>query len=319
MKEIQIDAGNASQRFDKFLKRILPEATPSFIYKMLRKKNITLNNSKADGKEILNNGDIVKIFFADETFDKFSGKHGLTQNRDSMNEYVQAYQSIKNISIIYEDDDVLLINKPSGILSQKAKDNDVSLNEWFIGYLFNSGCITEESFQHFKPSVLNRLDRNTSGIILCGKTLIGSRVISQMLKDRTLEKYYITYVEGCLVGENTLIAFHKKDTKNNQAEIIIAENEAVAVPEGYKKIITKYKLLSHSDNISKLEIELITGKTHQIRAHLSAIGYPIVGDKKYGSKIYRKDGQLLHCYRIVFPRIEGELSRLSEKEFICEG
>lgn len=313
MKEFQIDAGNASQRLDKYLKRILPEASPSFLYKMLRKKNITLNNKKADGKELLVTGDLIKIFFADETFDKFTGKK-------STNSYLDAYQALNGISVIYEDTHVLLVNKPAGILSQKAKEEDISINEWLIGYLFHTNAITEESFQHFKPSILNRLDRNTSGIVLCGKTLIGSREISRMLKERTLEKYYLTYVEGKLTGQDTLFAFHKKDTKNNQAEIYLPnEQELKNGKDGYQKIITKYRSLSYQNNISQLEIELVTGKTHQIRAHLSALGYPIVGDKKYGSKIPKKNGQLLHCYRIVFPKIDGELSHLSEKEFICEG
>ena len=219
MKEIKISSHDASQRFDKYLKRLLPEMGTSFMYKMLRKKNITLNGKKATGSELLVEGDTVKCFFSDETFDKFSGKSttGIeSKSQNVLSEYTTAFNNLKGIVILYEDEHILLLDKPAGILSQKAKPEDVSLNEWMISYLLDSGFISEESLRHFKPSVCNRLDRNTSGLVICGKTLLGSREMSRILKDRSLQKFYRTYVHGHLEGEKTLEAYHNKNTKSNQ-------------------------------------------------------------------------------------------------------
>ncbi len=322
MKEIRITSQDASQRLDKYLKRLLPEMGTSFMYKMLRKKNITLNGKKAGGSELLADGDIVKCFFSDETYDKFSGKSIsandiITETKD----YQIAYESLKGIQVLYEDEHILLLDKPAGILSQKAKPDDVSLNEWMIGYLLDSSAVSEDSLKHFKPSVCNRLDRNTSGLVICGKTLLGSREMSRMLKDRSLQKYYRTYVHGHLKGQKTLEGYHNKNTKNNQATVLFSKPDSN--PNSYDLITTAYRCIEAKKQYSYLEIELITGKTHQIRAHLAAIGHPIAGDKKYGHtsdtlpKQYPKY-QLLHAYRIVFPTLDGELSHLSGKEFICE-
>ena len=323
MKEIKISSHDASQRFDKYLKRLLPEMGTSFMYKMLRKKNITLNNAKATGSELIQAGDIVKCFFSDETFDKFSGKSITAVNDEVANitkEYVTAFQTLKGITILYEDEHILLLDKPAGILSQKAKPEDVSLNEWMIGYLLDSGFISEESLRHFKPSVCNRLDRNTSGLVICGKTLLGSREMSRILKDRSLQKFYRTYVHGHLEGEKTLEAYHNKNTKSNQATVLFSKPKSDT--QNYDIITTAYRSLDSKEKYSYLEIELITGKTHQIRAHLSAIGHPIAGDRKYGKStdnlpMFYPKHQLLHAYRIVFPVLSGELAHLSNKEYIC--
>ena len=315
MKELTITTHDASQRMDKYLKRVFPEMGTSFLHKMLRKKNITLNGKKATGSELVQAGDLIQCFFSDETFDKFAGNHA------NIKEYLTAYDALKNIQVIYEDEHILLLDKPAGVLSQKAKPEDMSLNEWMIGYLLSKKAVTEESIKHFKPSVCNRLDRNTSGLVICGKTLLGSREMSRMLKDRSLQKYYLTYVHGKLEGKKVLEGYHYKDKNANQAMILF--NKPTQGIEQYDTIITAYRSLEAKKNYSYLEIELITGKTHQIRAHLAAYGHPIAGDKKYGNekaltvKNYPKH-QLLHAYRIVFPNLEGELSYLSNKEFICE-
>lgn len=362
MKEMQVTGKDAKQRFDKYLKRCFPEMGTSFLYKMLRKKNITLNGKKATGSEQVLEGDKVQCFFSDETFAKFSGdatsvesnhfkktadgnlqpennsNRDLTKVKSEYTEYRAAFHDLKGIAVIYEDEHLLLLNKPAGILSQKAGRDDFSLNEWMLGYLLEEGVITEDSLRRFKPSVCNRLDRNTSGLVICGKTLIGSREMSRMLKDRSLQKYYRTYVYGKMEGKETLIAYHKKDSGKNQAEIRFSVPEAKK--KEYDEIITSYETLVAKKDYSYLEIELITGKTHQIRAHLAACGHPIVGDPKYGADDSMKKSagakngieknvsgavvrklpkyQLLHAYRIVFPVLEGELAYLSGKEFVCE-
>lgn len=357
MKQIQVTGQDAGQRLDKFLKRCFPEMGTSFLYKMLRKKNITLNGKKATGSEQIQTGDEVQCFFSEETFLKFSGlavpddKTGLTtvrtdnvshnieflSGKTEADEYKRAFETLKEIRIIYEDEHLLLLDKPAGILSQKAGKEDVSLNEWMLGYLLENGSVTESSLRHFKPSVCNRLDRNTGGLVICGKSLAGSREMSRLLKERSLQKYYRTYVHGKMEGEATLTAYHKKDKKNNQAQILFSVPDAKK--KEYDTIVTAYRTIAVSKDYSYLEIELITGKTHQIRAHLAALGHPIAGDTKYGSapgedkitaktrKITDKSRQhilknypghqLLHAYRIVFPQMDGELAYLSQKEFIC--
>ncbi len=330
MKQIQVNKADSGQRFDKYLKRIFPEMGTSFMYKMLRKKNITLNDKKATGSEIIQDGDMVKCFFSDETFDKFSGKVVVTAtdntSEDIANEYSTAYHTLKNIKVLYEDGHILLLDKPAGVLSQKANPTDISLNEWMIGYLLHKKDLSEESLKHFKPSVCNRLDRNTSGIVICGKTLLGSREMSRILKDRSLQKYYRTYVYGYLDGEKTLTGYHNKNVKSNQATVLFSIPDSDT--QEYDIITTAYRSLEAKEQYSYLEIELITGKTHQIRAHLAAIGHPITGDRKYGQTIYGKmanrlpkhypNYQLLHAYRIVFPNLEDDLKHLSGKEFVCE-
>lgn len=329
MKELIISSGDASQRMDKYLKRVFPNMGSSFLYKMLRKKNITLNSKKATGSELVQTGDRIQCFFSDETFNKFAGIIADTgaasskniQSKEEIREYADAYQSLDGIRIIFENEHILFLDKPAGILSQKASNQDVSLNEWMIGYLLQSGFVTKESLRHFKPSVCNRLDRNTSGLVICGKTLLGSREMSRMLKDRSLKKYYRTYVHGKLEGEKVLEGYHYKNKNTNEAKILF--DKPVVNAGQYDSIVTAYRSMETRKKYSYLEIELITGKTHQIRAHLAAYGHALVGDKKYGrqtdatQKHYPRY-QLLHAYRIVFPTLEGELQQLSGKEFICE-
>lgn len=313
MKEIIIENKDANQRFDKFLKRYLINATPSFIYKMLRKKNITLNGKKSTGNEVLNNNDVVKIFFREETLHKFTTSEIVP---DLTKEYEQSYESLKGITVLYENEHVIFLSKPAGVLTQKAKEEDLSLNEWLIGYLLHKNVVTAESLLSFKPSVLNRLDRNTSGLVLCGKSLLGSREISKILKDRSLDKYYRLYVNGKVNHNAIKKAYLYKNEKNNK--VIIKEKlQKTDKEKDFDFIQTEYSVLDANPKYSYLEAKLITGKTHQLRAHFAYLGYPIVGDRKYGKPIDKIPYQLLHAYRIVFPEMPDALKDLSGKEFVC--
>ena len=184
MRQLQIQAAEEGQRLDKYLSRYMPEAPKSFFYKMLRKKNIVLNGKKSDGKEKLNVGDSIKIFMADDTILKFRGETK-----------VDIVKPI-DLDIVYEDDNILIINKPSGMLSQKAEASDVSVNEYIISYLVSTNKLSEEQLKTFKPGVCNRLDRNTSGLIIAGKSLKGLQTMSKMFKERTMDKYYFALVNG---------------------------------------------------------------------------------------------------------------------------
>ena len=187
MKEIVIKPNEAGQRLDKLLRKYLSEAPGSFIYKMLRKKNIVLNGKKATGNEKLSVGDSVKLFLADETIQKFSSP--------VQNSSVDRIESVP-LDIVYEDKQILLINKPSGMLSQRAEKSDISVVEYVISYLINKKEISEEDLKTFRPSICNRLDRNTSGLIVAGKTLICLQTMGHLLKERTLKKYYLCIVKG---------------------------------------------------------------------------------------------------------------------------
>lgn len=308
MREVIIKKNQAGQRLDKFLHKLLPEAGNGFLYKMLRKKNITLNGKKADGKELLAENDIVKLFFADETFEKFSGQ--------LQNDYEAAYHKIKGVHVVYEDDNILVANKPAGILSQKAAPTDISLNEWFIGYLLAENKITTQELQTFKPSICNRLDRNTSGLVLCGKSLVGSQQLSAWIKDRSLRKFYRTLVNGRILEDKRISGYLHKDSKINKVTV------RSDFFEGSSPIETAYHVLEVYDNHTLLEVELITGKTHQIRAHLASIGHPLLGDAKYDdiyrNKMPRLSHYLLHAYRLEMPEDTGELPNLSQKIFLAD-
>lgn len=306
MQEIIIGPNQAGQRFDKFLNKYLPNAGNSFLYKMLRKKNITLNGKKAEGKELLVIGDKVQTFFAQETFDKFSGQtsEAHSQANDEIAAYQKAYEAIKGVEILSEDENTVFLAKPVGVLTQKAKDTDLSLNEWLIGYLLQTNAITNEELSTFKPSVCNRLDRNTSGLVLCGKSLKGSQELSRLIKTREVSKFYRTICVGNITASAHLEGYLTKDEKTNKVKV--SKNQQS--PED-TAIHTAYKPLTSNGKYTLLEVELITGKTHQIRAHLASIGHPIIGDGKYGQakvnqelkKQFGLSHQLLHAYRLVFP------------------
>ena len=385
MYQVIITEKDAGQRLDKYLHRILPRAESGFLYKMLRKKNITLNDMKAGGGEKIAEGDSITIYFSDETLEKFMGKKiraGLDRKAEGISKknaqrsrntaqkayksmgsvnddgdieianYISAYDTIQNIRILYENDHILLVDKPAGVLSQKAEKTDISLNEWLIGYLMKSGAITEEEFAVYRPSVCNRLDRNTSGIVLCSKTLKGAQLLSGLLKNRTLHKYYRLYVKGIVSEEQLIEGYLIKDEKLNKVYIesvnagssADSANPQEEMPENSRKrygdrkemrsieqirssyIKTGYKPVKAENDKTLLEVELITGKTHQIRAHLASVGHPLLGDYKYGDKTwneeYRKKyqvgAQLLHAYKVVFPKLEEPFDDISGRTFTAE-
>jgi len=311
MKEFIINKTNENQRFDKFLKRVMPSASNAFIYKMLRKKNIELNCKRAKGDEILRSGDSVKIFFSDETFLKMQSP---IKDHDT-DKYIRAYNDLSGIEVIFEHEDFMIVYKPEGILTQKDDSGTFSLNEWCLGYLLDRKIIDNKSLDIFKPSVLNRLDRNTKGLVLFSKTLKGAQRLSDMLNKRSIKKLYLAKTAGRCDLSGVYKAYLYKNTKNNKVSIY---KDADSVPGNlkYSMISTGIKVLESNDEYSFLEIDLLTGKSHQIRAHLSYLGFPLLGDVKYNG-IKDKDNkyQNLCAYKIIFPKFEenDEWYQLSEK------
>lgn len=301
MKEFVIGANDANQRFDKYLFKLLKNAGTGLIFKQLRNKNIVLNGKKSKGNELLSEKDVVRIFMSDDTLDKFMGVDNPLVNVED------------RLNVVYEDDNIILADKPVGVLSQKSEADDISMNEYIMAHWMTLGHKQEQTF---KPAFCNRLDRNTSGLMIGGMSLKGLQKMSEIIKNRSIQKYYLAIVSGRLVGSQTLKGYLYKDGTSNQ--VIIRDEEF----EGAMPVHTEYQSIACKDDLTLLRVHLITGKTHQIRAHLAHMGYPILGDPKYGSqeinRKYNVRRQMLHSYEVIFPEMTDDFLELSNKSFKTE-
>ncbi len=339
MKEIKVSKREEGGTLLKLLRKYLKEAPDSFFYKMLRKENITLNGKRAGGKEKLTEGDSIRLFFRDETIRNFGGaaffelsEHREEKGREGaaikFDELEKNGKLVANVKkqpeILYEDEDLLFFNKPVGWLTQKASSEDFSLNEWMLSYLLRTGKITPKELLVFRPGVCNRLDRNTSGIVAAGKTLAGLQFLSRAFNARTLHKYYTCIAVGEITQPALLEGYLKKDVKENRVQVFSVLQEGM---DG-TFVRTAYRPIEIKNGCTYLEVELFTGKTHQIRAHLAGSGHSILGDIKYSdaagialSKQYRVKSQLLHAGRLIFSEDReqmGKFSYLSGKEITAK-
>lgn len=303
MIEIVISKNQGNQRFDRFLRKYFENAPLSVISKNIRKKNFKINDKRAKNNDFVYEGDIVKMYISDENYKKW-----LTKTDFKPGDF--------NLDIVYEDDNIIIMDKDYGELTHAASKKDYGKNlvDNMLSYLYNTEAF-DMSDKTFRPAVVNRLDRNTAGLVIGAKNSEALRILNASIKENKIDKYYLTLVSGEI----------KKDFKIDSN---ISKNEnknKVIKSKNGKNILTYFKLLDTNGKYSFLECKLITGRTHQIRYSLKENGTPIIGDRKYGLKavndeIRKKFGinnQILLSYKLVFPKIEG-LEYLTGKEFLSK-
>ena len=310
MRSIKINKTEEGITLIKYLKKVFKSMPSSLLQKLIRKKYFEVNDKKADGSETLYANDEISFFLSDETFEKFYDKDKVVSSSELKNNREDYTKRI-----VYEDDNIIIFNKPVGMLSQGDKSGDESVNTVLNQHIGKRNT-------SFKASVVNRLDRNTEGLIIFAKTYIAAKEISKMIKDDNIEKRYKATINGILkTDEGELVNLFKKNEKDNLA--IVKDYNGI-VPDGYSLIKLKYKVIKKSKNTEDVDIKLITGKSHQIRAQFSYIGHPLVSDKKYMDiGLYKKNveefgikSQKLLCYKIKFGNFESEsLKNLSKKSF----
>ncbi len=314
MRELIIGKNDAGQRLDKFITKAL-DMPMSLLYKSIRLKKIKVNRKRAEASMKLCEGDTVQCFIADEFFER-GKKIGFSESSEAE---VQTLLNIKaNLKIVYEDENILLVNKPQGISVHEDETTKTNtLITHIKSYLCAKGEYDPTAEQSFSPALCNRIDRNTQGIVIAAKNAESLRIMNEKIKLREIQKFYLAAIHGIpSIKEDTLHGYLLKDEKTNTVRVFDKNSK-----NGAKEIITKYKTIAKSRNSALIEVELITGRTHQIRAHMSHIGHPLIGDGKYGlNKEDRARGykyQALCSYKIRFC-FEGEqnlLSYLNGKEF----
>ena len=292
----------SGQTLEKYVKKVLNHAPMSFIYKLFRKKDVKINGHWQDKKYLINEGEEIKIFVTDEQLEEFKSQRDIKASSD-----ISSW-------IIYEDDNVLLINKPRGILVQKDSSGDEALDEMVLLYLSNKGEYDPNSVSAYKPAPAHRLDRNTAGIVVFGKNITALRELADLLNDKNkVSKRYLALVKGEIDKDGEINAPLEKNAKNGR----------VYVNENGKPSLTRYKVLKHLNGYTLLEVELLTGRTHQIRVHMAYINHPVIGDSKYGDFALNKEiedkynfkNQFLVAYQLYFHSLDNNLKYLSKKKF----
>lgn len=306
-KEITIGQNDAGQRLDRFLIKAFPSLTVGVINKAVRNKDIKINGKRSEISYKLKCGDVLYIFMPDRLLEANDESEDFTQAGDKLN-------------IIYEDENILLADKEQGLAvhSDESGNVDTLINR-IKKYLYEKGEFQPENENSFAPALCNRIDRNTGGIVIAAKNAESLRILNEKIKNRELTKKYLCIVIGKPDKEEALLtAYLQKDSELNQVTITdkkTSENLTIK---------TKYKVLDSFGKLSLLEVDLLTGRTHQIRAHMAHIGHPLLGDGKYGinreNKKYGFKMQALYSYKLRFDFVEdaGKLNYLNKKEFTVQ-
>lgn len=307
MKTFKISKNDSGQRLDKFISKAVPALPKSLMYKYIRTKRIKVNSKRSEISTKLLEGDIVDMYINDEFF-------------APVDERYDFLSASKKLDIVYEDENILLLDKKVGLLSHpdETEYNDTLITR-VKRYLYEKGEYNPKDENSFAPALVNRIDRNTGGIVIAAKNAESLRILNQKLKDRELEKYYLCVIHGSLRKKSGLLTgWLTKDEKKNKVQVFDRERQ------GAKEIRTKYSVISERDGLSLVEVELLTGRTHQIRAHFSSIGHPLLGDGKYGTNQLNKPlgykKQFLYSYRLcfTFSTDSGILEYLNGKSFEVE-
>lgn len=300
MKEIVITQNEAGQRLDKFLRKYLKEMSLSGIYKSIRKGQIKVNNKKQSEKYILNEGDVLKFYFEFEEPKKKENKSFLQVDYD--------------LKVAYEDENILVVEKRPDILVHPDEGNEITLTDAVWAYLFDKGEYNPEVEKTFAPSPCNRLDRNTEGLVIFAKTYDALKQMNEAIREGEVQKIYTALIKG-KIKEGEYRDYISKNPNTNK--VVVSKTKT----RDSKEIVTKILDVDSVGIASVIEIDLVTGRSHQIRAHLSYLGNPIVGDPKYGDRklnsfYFNKYGlnyQLLVANKIIFKNIGGNLSYLQDK------
>lgn len=300
MKSFIITDKDAGSRIDRFISKTFVRLPKSLMYKEIRKKNIKVNKKRCSPEQLLNSGDLLELYLNDDVLEIKKKHYDFLRASDELD-------------IIYEDDNILLINKKVGVLCHPdGKDYIDNLVARLKKYLYEKKEWDPEA-STFTPALANRIDRNTGGIVIGVKNSKSLKIINEKIKNREIEKYYLTVVHGKMDKQNEILTAYL--TKNEKKNIVSVTDSQT---ENSKKIITEYTVLDYYDNASLLEVKLHTGRTHQIRAHLAHINHPLYGDGKYGREQGRYR-QALYSYKIEFHfSDENELDYLNKKSFAAK-
>lgn len=300
MKSITITGNDAGQRLDKFILKTFDKMPRSLMFKEIRKKNIKVNRKRCAPEQILNENDVLELYLNDDVL-------------HIRQKYYDFLRASAQLDILYEDENIILLNKKVGILCHPdGRDYTDNLVARLKRYLYEKGEWSPDT-SSFTPSLANRIDRNTGGIVIGAKNANALKIINDKIKSREIEKYYLAVVHGKMPEKSeTLTAYLTKDEKRNK--VSVTDHEVLNA----KEIITQYAVLDYYDGASLLEIKLLTGRTHQIRAHLAHVGHPLFGDGKYGAEKGRYR-QALYSYKLKFHFAdENELSYLNNRVFQAE-